>query len=322
VSFGFFFDVYYGNEALVSPGGYSQGVTLGISNALQANGENVTLTTTAPAGINVTYAPKSPVFLTGARAVNVTLTITASSTVTPGNYTVGIKGVSGANSQSASFNVDVVQNRVVLTQQKFFPTVLNVTVGSTVYWQNFDGPAGGCGVSSGNYLHNVVFTTLQGANSSTLRQFQIFKHTFTTAGSFFYYSSLDSDHLMNGTINVLGPVGGGGMAVTMPAFSSFKDGRALEVPPGSIAATAATVPASGETAPAPAAARGLGFGDLAFPDAHSSPFSGLGLGAAVSVLLGLAALGAALAVSTTGKRDLTAVGAERLSRPLHAGASR
>jgi plastocyanin len=322
VSFGFYFSVYYGSEALVNPGGYTQGVTLGIVNSLQPNGENVTLTSTAAAGINVTYVPNSPVFLPGDKAVNVTLTITAGSTLAPGNYTIGVKGVSGANSQSASFSLDVVQNRVVMTQNQFFPAVLNVTVGSTVYWQNFDGPAGGCGVSTGGTgQHNVVFTTLHGANSSTLNQFQIYKYTFTTAGSYFYYSSLDTDHVMNGTINVVGSSGAGGMAVTMPAFSSFKDGSALEVPPGAIAATAATVPASAETAAAPAAARGLGFGDLVFPDAHLSPSSGLGLGAAISVLLGLAALGAALAVSTTGKRKLTAVGAERLSRPLPSGVS-
>jgi plastocyanin len=323
VSFGFYFDVYYGSGALVSPGGYTQGVILEISHVLQPNGENVTLSSTAPTGLNVTFTPKSPVFLSGVTGANVTLTITAGSTVAPGNYTVSVKGVSGANSQSASFSVDVVQYRVVMTQNTFFPGVLNVTVGSTVYWQNFDGPAGGCGeASTGTGQHNVVFTTLPGANSSTLNQFQIYKYTFTTAGSYFYYSSLDTDHVMNGTINVAGSGGGLGMAVTMPAFSFFKDGSALEVPPGAIAATAATVPAGGETAPAPAAARGLGFGDLVFPGAHSSPFSGLGLGAAISVLLGLAALGAALAVSTTGKRELTAVGAERLSRPLPSGASR
>jgi plastocyanin len=322
VSFGFYFAIYYGSEALVSPGGYTQGVTLGISNTLQPNGENVTLTGTAPTGLNVSFTPTSPLFLPGDKAVNVTLTLTASSTLASGNYTIGVKGVSGANSQSASFSLDVVQYRVVMTQNTFFPGVLNVTVGSTVYWQNFDGPAGGCGAAStGTGQHNVVFTTLQGANSSTINQFQIYKYTFTTAGSYFYYSSLDTDHLMNGTINVAGAAGGLGMAVTMPAFSLFKGGSALEVPPGAIAATAATVPAGAETAPASAAARGLGFGDLVFPDAHSSPFSGLGLGAAVTVLLGLAALGAALAVSTTGKRELTAVGAERLSRPLPSGAS-
>jgi plastocyanin len=321
VSFGFYLAVYYGSGALVSPGGYTQGVTLGFSNVLQPNGENVTLSSTAPTGFNVTYAPESPVFLPGDKAVNVTLTITASSTVATGNYTVGVKAVSGANSQSASFNLEVVQDRVVMTQNEFFPGVLNVTVGSTVYWQNFDGPAGGCGVATGTGQHNVVFTTLQGANSSTVNQFQIYKYTFTTAGSYFYYSSLDTGQLMNGTINVAGSSGGLGMAVTMPAFSFFKDGSALEVSPGAIAATAATVPAGTETAPAQAATRGLGFGDLVFPDAHLSPFSGLGLGAAISALLGLAALGAALAVSTTRKRELTAVGAERLSRPLHSGAS-
>jgi plastocyanin len=318
VSFGFYFALYYGAGALVNPGGYTQGVTLGITNALQPNGENVTLSSTAPTGLNVTFAPASPVFLSGDTAVNVTLTITAGSTVAPGNYTIGVKGVSGANSQSASFSVNVVQYRVVMTQDTFFPGVLNVTVGSTVYWQNFDGP--GCGVvSTGNGQHNIVFTTLPGVNSSTINQFQIYKYTFTTAGSFFYYSSLNTDHLMNGTINVAGSSGAGGMGVTMPAFSFFKDGNALEVPPGAIAATAVAVPAGGETAPA--RGLGVGLGDLVFPDLHYSPSSGLGLGAAISVLLGLAALGAALAVSTTGKRELTAVGAERLSRPLPSGAS-
>jgi len=270
----------------------------------------------------VTFNPASPVFLSGEKAVNVTLIITASSTLSPGNYTIALKGVSGTNSQSASFSVDVVQYRVVMTQNMFFPGVLNVTVGSTVYWQNFDGPAGGCGESTGSGQHNVVFTTLQGANSSTINQFQIYKYTFTTAGSYFYYSSLDTDHLMNGTINVVGSGGGGVMAVNMPAFSFFKDGSALEVPSTAIAATAATAPAGGETATAPTAARGLGFGDLGFADAHSSPFSGVGLGAAIGVLLGLAALGAALAVYTKGSRGLTAVGARRFSQPLPSDASR
>jgi plastocyanin len=37
-----------------------------------------------------------------------------------------------------------------------------------------------------------------------MHQFDVFSYTFTEPGSYFYYSSLDSDHLMNGTITVTG----------------------------------------------------------------------------------------------------------------------
>ncbi len=322
MSFGFYFAVYYGSDAVVSPGGYIEGVvSLGISNALQPNGEAVTLNSTAPAGITVSYNPASPVQLTGEKALNVSLTVTASATVAVGNYTVSVKGVSGTNSQSASFMLRVVPYRIVMSQNEFFPGVLNITAGSTILWQNLDGPLGGCaapGASSGNGQHNVVFTTLPGANSSTINQFQTYSYTFTTPGNYFYYSSIDTDHLMNGTINVEAAGGGGAMTVNMPVFSYFKEGGSPTIAPAAIAATAAAAakPAGAGSATSLVAVGTHGLADLVFPNAHSSAFSGLGFGAVVSVLLGVAALGAALAMSTSGKRKLTAVGLGIVARLL------
>ncbi|HEV2390657.1 MAG TPA: hypothetical protein VGS04_08040 [Nitrososphaerales archaeon] len=295
-----------------------------IAHSLQVTGEPVNLTGTAPAGITISFTPASPVMLSPNKPTNVTIDLLAASSAAIGTDAITVKGVSGANSQTASFNLKVVQYLVAAAGNAFSPKVMNVTAGSTVYWQNYDGASAQCGPGpAGNGgQHNIVFTTLTGANSPTLNQFDIYHLTFNTTGSYFYYSGIDTDHLMNGTINVLatGGAGGMGMASRLPTFSLFKDGSsALEVPPGGIAATAAGVSAGGETALAPTAARGLGFGDLVFPNVHSSPLSGLGLGAAISLLLSLATLGAALAVSKTGKREFAALGAKRLLRPLPSG---
>ena len=48
---------------------------------------------------------------------------------------------------------------------------------------------------------------------------------------------------------------------------------------------------------------------LAFLNAHPSVITGLGFGAVLAVLLGVAALGLALAMSATGKRRFTIIGA-------------
>jgi plastocyanin len=314
----------YGSKALVSPGSYTQVVILNIYHSLATSGEPVTLNSTSPPGITVSFSPSSPVQLPASAALNVTVILTASQAATIGNGTVTIHGSSGANSQTASFSLKVVQYRVVMVHSTFIPSVLNVTAGSTVYWQNFDGPAGGCGGSAaGTGLHNVVFTTIQGANSSAISQFGVYTYTFNTPGTYFYYSSLDTDHVMNGTINVLSSGGGGAMTVNMPAFSYFKEGNSPAISPVAIAATAATAakPAGEGAATSLLAVGAHGLADLVFPSTHSSAFSGLGFGAVVSVLLGLAALGAALAMSTTGKRNLTVVGAGIVGRLLRSDSS-
>jgi plastocyanin len=233
---------------MVTPGGYTEIVVLSITHGLAASGEAIALSSTSPTGINVTYAPASPVQVSGSSTgLNVSITLTASATAAIGNDTITIHGVSGSNSQTTTFTLRVVQYRVVMVQNTFSPAVLNVTAGTTVFWQNLDGPAVGCGgQSTGGGQHNVVFTTLSGVNSSTIQQFGIYQYTFTTPGSYFYYSSLNTDHVMNGTINVLAAAGGGagGMVMgdhtTIPNFLSFGPGRIATAPQATTNSTGST----------------------------------------------------------------------------------
>jgi len=297
----------------VQQSGYTEVVILTISHGLAASGEAVSLNATSPSGITVGFAPSSPVQVPATKALNVTLILTASATAPIGNTTITVHGVSGTNAQTASFTLSVVQYRVVMIHNTFSPMVLNVTAGTTVYWQDLDGPAAGCagGASTGTGAHSVVFTTLPGASSSTINQFGIYKYTFATAGSYFYYSSLDTDHLMNGTINVVPVTGGGGgmMPVSMPAFSYFKATGAH--PAGQVSTTTSTTvanPVYTAAATSPFAAAGLAFAGLAFLNAHSSVLTGLEFGAVLAVLLGIAALGFAVAMAATGKRRFAILG--------------
>lgn len=230
--FPFEFSLQQASDALVSPGGYNYVVVLTISHSPGSGGEFVTLNSTSPTGISVQFSPSSPVAVEQGADANVTLDVIAASNATLGNDTIEVQGVAGAYSQTATFNLMVVQYSVIMSPSTyasasvFYPSVLNVTVGSTVYWQNLDGPASVCGevAGPGTGEHNLVFTTLPVADSPTIKQFQLYNYTFTTPGSYFYYSSLDTDHSMNGTINVLAPNGGGlGMVPRIPTFSYFKN---------------------------------------------------------------------------------------------------
>jgi plastocyanin len=268
---------------MVSPGGFTEIVTLSIGHALAPNDEPVTLTGTSPTGISVSFSPSSPVQLPASKTLNVTIILTASQSTALGNDTIQIHGVSGTYSQTASFTLRVVQYRVIMLKGTFLPAVMNVTTGSTVYWQNLDGPAIGCnGEQIGTGAHSVVFTTIPGANSSTVNQFGIYSYKFTTPGSYFYYSSLDTDHVMNGTINVTGAgAAGEGMVSRIPAFSYFK---------GSSATTAS---ATGTEPPSAVSKSPVAVGGLAI--------TGL---VALNLLLGLAALGLASAMIALGKGRL------------------
>ncbi len=306
--------MYYSSKAMVSPGSYTEVVVLGISHTLQPTGEFVNLTSTSPAGINVTFIPKSPVALSPSQAsLNVTLFIQASANAAVGNGTITVHGVAGPYSQSSSFTLKVVQYRIVMLHNTFIPSKLNVTVGSTIYWQNLDGPAGGCGApSTGSGLHSVVFTTIPGANSSGISQFGIYSYTFNTAGSYFYYSSLDSDHAMNGTINVVATGGGGmGMVSRMPSFSSFRGG-------GGAAPAATPIPTASAASPehttyhaaaSPIAALGLALAGLFALGVVSSTVAVHGLEPGLAVLISLLSLALVSLLTPQGRKKTAALGA-------------
>jgi plastocyanin len=283
-------------------------VILSISHVLAENGEAVYLNATAPAGITVYFQPSSPALVPASTPLNVTMTLTASSAAAIGNDTITVKGVAGSYSQTATFTLKVVQYRVVMVHDAFSPVILNVTVGSTVYWQNLDGPAGGCGgSSSGSGAHNVVFTTISGANSSTIQQFGIYTYTFTTPGSYFYYSSLNTDHSMNGTINVLAANGAGmGNAAAMPVFSYFKDGSPM-------VATAVPVTSTGSEPfgaldePSPVVADAPASSGTFVLSAHTPSLSSLVSDAGAVGLLGLIISCAAMVMVALGKRSHTTI---------------
>jgi plastocyanin len=296
----------------MKPGGFTEdaSVTLFPSLVAQAGtSELVNLSATStPSGLNATFIPASPVTLRAGVKMNVTVFVTASSNATPTNYTVSVSGVSGGNTASASFNVRVVQNLVLMINSAFKPTQLNVTAGSTVFWQNLDGPSAQCGQTTGTGVHSVVFTTIA-ANSSALHQFGVFSYTFTTPGNYFYYSGADSDHLMNGTISVTGTAGGvAGMVFRMPAFSHFKGGTPAVITAPTPKTASSTNPFGAIAAASPVVADGLALAALIKLGAGFPTFSGLGVGAGIAMLFSLFALALAPAMSTRGKRKMTALG--------------
>jgi plastocyanin len=233
-SYPFSFNLLNARAAIVGQNDYTQIVVLQIIHPLEGSNETVDLAGQGPAGVTVAFTPASPVVLTPVSTVlNVSVVVTTAAAA-PGNYTVTVSGYSRTSSQTTSFTLEVVKYRVAIFQHLFEPRVLNVTAGSTVYWQNLDGPEAYCGTPLlGNGQHNLVFTTLQGADSPTIKQFQVYNFTFNTPGSYYYYSSIDPDDSVNGTINVLKPSSGGmGDVSPLPTFSYFKPSSQVTTPVG------------------------------------------------------------------------------------------
>ena len=296
---------------MVAPGQFTEVVTLSIIHPLLASDEPLSLNASSPAGITVSFTPSSPVQVPASKSLNVSMDIVASKTATVGNGTIKIQAGSGPNAQTATFTLRVVQYRVVMIHNTFNPVDMNVTAGSAVYWQNLDGPAAGCGASTvGTGAHSVVFTTIPGANSSSIPQFGIYSYTFNTPGSYFYYSSLDSDHVMNGTVTVTAAGGGGaGMVPRMPAFSYFKGGTPAVVTPTTPTTRASSAnPIAAIAAASPVFAGGLALAAFLMLGVGSPTSSGLWVGAGLAFLLSLVALALALAISTQARRKMTALG--------------
>ncbi len=206
MSFPFYFALNAPSQVLLAPGGFTEVVSITIIPSVAAprgSNESISLNGTSVGGITVSFRPTSPVQLLYNTKVNVTFTLSATTSTKPGNYTLQVQGVSGPNTQTVSFNVRVVQYLVFMANGAFIPHDMNVTTGSTVFWMDLDGPGSACG-PAGFGPHNVTFTTLTGADSPSMSLFSVYSYTFTQPGSYFYYSSLDTDHLMNGTITVTG----------------------------------------------------------------------------------------------------------------------
>ena len=161
----------------------------------------------------------------------------------------------------------------------------------------------------------MVFTTLPGVNSSKISQFGIYSYTFNSPGSYFYYSSLDTDHVMNGTINVTGGGAGAGMVSMMPDFSYFKGGTPAVVTSSSATANTPETKPTGASAAASAVVAGvLALAGLLTFGLTSSTLSGLGTKVSVAVLVSLVGLALSSTMSAGGKRRMTPLGFAIISR--------
>jgi plastocyanin len=169
-------------------------LTLAPLPAASSGSETVTLDSTVPTGLALTFSPNSVKLTTDIRA-SVGMTITSSQSVTPGDYKITVTAHYGTSSKTYDFTVKVVQYLVLLQGNNFNPPALTVKQGTTVYWVNTDAPAG-----NDNEIHNVVFSSGSSAHSQDLMQYDYFSYTFTTPAAYSYFCSYHAG--MRGTVTV------------------------------------------------------------------------------------------------------------------------
>jgi plastocyanin len=117
----------------------------------------------------------------------VTMTLSAASGAAVVNSTMNVVATAGPSVYTAPFPLESVQALVLIQGNAFHPSSLTVTVGTKVYWMSLDAVGGEVGVSKG---HDV--TALDGSFSSgngNLVQYDMYGHTFTTAGTVQYQSA-------------------------------------------------------------------------------------------------------------------------------------
>jgi plastocyanin len=164
-------------------------------NLPESGSEAITLNASSTNGIQILLARSTVTVSVGSKTAD-QVTVVVPSSAAPGDYSVSIQAQSGTTSSSYKFTVRVVQYLIYMTANSFNPLALNVKVGATVYWMNLDAPAGG-----DPEVHNVIFTTGTGAQSSSLQQYGSYSYTFTAAGSYSYYCSFHAPD-MKGTVIV------------------------------------------------------------------------------------------------------------------------
>lgn len=175
-----------------------------------AGDELVAVNATAPSGFTLHFFGSNLTSSTIYTEVDVgfptslEMVVTAAPNVAPGIYTFTVNSSSGTFSVSDSFNVQVVKYLITVNLNTFYPGVLNVTAGSTVYWIDTSTDA-----ADGQY--NVVFNTINVMspvlNPCVLDSYgpaacSVFSYTFNTDGTFTYICNIYSG--MKGTINVTG----------------------------------------------------------------------------------------------------------------------
>ncbi len=139
-----------------------------------------------PAGVTASFSP-STVSLPAQLQNPVTVTLSAASGATVVNATVKVIATAGSSVYNQPFPLMSVQALVLIQGNAFTPNSLTVAAGAKVYWLNLDAGGGEVGVTTG---HDV--TALDKSFSSgtgNLVQYDIYGHTFATAGTVPYESA-------------------------------------------------------------------------------------------------------------------------------------
>jgi len=136
-------------------------------------------------GVSVNFSPQNISLTT---QIPVTATVSVSSSVKPGSYTVQTVATGGGGSLNVSLTVQVVQF-LVATEPQFTPGNLTIPLGSTVTWVRLNGVLGEHG---SNGSQNIVFTNNM-TSSPQLLQYQSWSYTFNQAGIFPYTSTYTAE---------------------------------------------------------------------------------------------------------------------------------
>jgi plastocyanin len=162
--------------------------------------ETVTLSSSVPAGLALTFSPSSvdlpPNVLSP--GITVTMTINSSQTATPGAYKVTVVAKYGTSMATYNLKVNVAEYLVLEQNFAFHPDNLTVKQGSTVYWINMDTSA--LMDIENSEIHNVVFSSGLPAKSQAMGTYDSYGYTFTTPGTYSYSSTFNPG--MTGTITV------------------------------------------------------------------------------------------------------------------------
>jgi plastocyanin len=139
-----------------------------------------------PKGVSATFKP-STVNLPAQLQNTVTVTLSAASGATVVNSTLSVQATAGSSVYTQQFPLMSVQALVLIQGNAFSPSSLTVAAGTKVYWLNLDASVN---PDIGPNMHDV--TALDHSFSSgngNLGQYDIYSHTFTTAGTVKYQSA-------------------------------------------------------------------------------------------------------------------------------------
>jgi plastocyanin len=165
--------------------------------------ELVVLNATVPSGITLSFYGSNLTDLiyeevdAGGQSKE-TMQLTAAPTVAPGNYNVTVRASSGSFALSYTFVVQVVKYLVVANLGAFHPTNLTVPLGSTVFWINLS--------TDDTAQYDVIFHNMN-LHSPVLNPtpaYDSWSYTFTSAGTYSYYSDYLPGNAMSGTVTVTG----------------------------------------------------------------------------------------------------------------------